>query len=174
MKKTDNNESKDNNTSNLLQNAPKLYALMTIRNWANLEGVCDFRKHPDRLIELITAVRAFGYMDHAIDVGQFCMEYQISVDKFRKWRLKLPELQAAHEEMKQVIHIRRRMRWGGKTFDKDCFLRYAHNYAEEERALDEYHDKRLTQQAESMRDIMKQIVAETLEPFKYPKDKNEK
>jgi hypothetical protein len=65
--------------------------------------------------------------------------YHIPTTTFERWRKAIPELEQAFKDMKDTIHVRRRIMWGDRNLVENNFLRYAHQYRAEEALLDKYH-----------------------------------
>ena len=110
--------------------------------WLYKATLHELRQDPKRVKDLCEAVRQFGYEPRARDMEQFCLEYKLAPIKFKEWRRELPDLNEAALEMKEAIHVRRRMAWGDRHLADANFLRYAHLHSTEEKELNDYHDAR--------------------------------
>jgi len=99
---------------------------------------------------LCNKMREHGFDPEAKDMSSFVYKNKLSERKLQKWRLAVPEIEEAHKDMVEAIHINRRTLWAERRLSESCFLRYARRYDPSEKEDDDYQ-KQLKQIEDAQR-----------------------
>lgn len=151
-------KNKDSTKENI---TPKMAACI---QWIGSITLHQLRQRKDLVNTLIQEMRDFGYDPRAKDCEQFFLEKRVYSEKIHEWCRAIPELAQAYKEMKDAIHIRRRMLWGDRQLLDSNFLRYAHNYRKEEQDFNDYHDSRkkddAVNQAAAWQTVLQSVIGQ--------------
>lgn len=112
------------------------------KDWISHIDLKELKEYPESLSALCQEIKDFAYSDKAKDIDAFCRAYRIRLSKLHEWRQQLPELDSALNELKEQVHIYRRMLWADRLLSENNFLRYAHLNSDQEREINKYHDDR--------------------------------